>query len=86
MEELVSANSSLRLGAMTQLVRLLLIEARLFLVENYFQTPSPSSASVQPRLSRISGRAYHGVKPYNPSLKVLSPVNVFGLCLKLGSI
>jgi hypothetical protein len=84
MEELVSANSSLRLGAMTQLVRLHLIEARLFLVENYFQTPS--SASVQPRLSRISGRAYHGVKPYNPSLKVLSPVNVFGLCLKLGSI
>ncbi|KAG6712539.1 hypothetical protein I3843_05G101500, partial [Carya illinoinensis] len=46
-----------------------LTEARLLLVENYFQTPS--SAWVQPRPSRISGRVPFGVKPYNSLVKTL---------------
>uniref|UniRef100_A0A2C9WNR3 Uncharacterized protein n=1 Tax=Manihot esculenta TaxID=3983 RepID=A0A2C9WNR3_MANES len=39
-----------------------LTEARLLLVENYFQTPS--LAWVWPRPLRISGRVPFGVKPY----------------------
>ncbi|KAJ0031141.1 hypothetical protein Pint_12843 [Pistacia integerrima] len=40
-----------------------LTEARLLLVENYFQTPSLAWATLRP--SRISGRAPSGVKLYN---------------------
>ncbi|KAF8116849.1 hypothetical protein N665_0014s0110, partial [Sinapis alba] len=41
-----------------------LTEARLLLVENYFQTPSLAFGLVL-CLLRISGRAPSGVKPYN---------------------